>query len=67
MNIKNFNMRWATRSVRPAAVAGLALAALGVAACGSDDAREGQASSYLIIDRLVMGASGRRRAVRHPT
>ncbi len=54
MNIKNFSMRWATRSVRPAAVAGMALAALGVSACGSGDAREGQASSYLIVERLVM-------------
>ena len=58
MNIKNFSMRWATRSVRPAAVAGMALAALGVSACGSGDAREGQASSYLIVDRLVMADSG---------
>ena len=58
MNIKNFSMRWATRSVRPAAVAGMALAALGVSACGSGDAREGQASSYLIVDRLVMADEG---------
>ena len=58
MNIKNLNMRWATRSVRPAAVAGLALAALGVSACGSDYVRNGQASSYLIIDRLIMSESG---------
>ena len=54
MNIKNFSMRWATRSVRPAIGAGLVLAALGGSACGSDTVREGQASSYLIIDRLVM-------------
>jgi len=58
VNIKNFSMRWATRSVRPAAVAGMALAALGVSACGSGDAREGQASSYLIVDRLVMADEG---------
>ena len=58
MNIKNFSMRWATRSVRPAAVAGMALAALGVSACGSGDAREGQASSYLIVERLVMADEG---------
>ena len=50
--MKNFNMRWATRSVRPAAVAGLALAALGVSACGSATAREGTASSYLVINVL---------------
>jgi hypothetical protein len=56
VNIKNFSMRWATRSVRPAAVAGMALAALGVSACGSGTAREGQASSYLIVERLVMAA-----------
>jgi hypothetical protein len=54
VNIKNFSMRWATRSVRPAAVAGMALAALGVSACGSGEAREGQASSYLIVERLAM-------------
>ena len=58
MNIKNFSMRWATRSVRPAAVAGMALAALGVSACGSGEAREGQASSYLIVERLVMADEG---------
>lgn len=52
MNIKNLNMHRATRSVRTAAVAGLVLAALGVSACGSDEAREGQASSYLIISAL---------------
>jgi hypothetical protein len=48
----NFSMRWATRSVRPAAVAGLALAALGVSACGSATAREGTAPSYLVITAL---------------
>jgi hypothetical protein len=58
VNIKNFSMRWATRSVRPAAVAGMALAALGISACGSGDAREGQASSYLIVERLVMAEDG---------
>lgn len=58
MNIKNLNMRWATRSVRPAAVAGLALAALGVSACGSATAREGQASSYLTIVNLEATATG---------
>ena len=52
MNIKDFTMRWATRSVRPATAAGLVLATLGAAACGSDYAREGQASSYLIIQGL---------------
>ena len=52
MNIKDFTMRWATRSVRPAAAAGLALAAIGAVACGSDYAREGQASSYLVIVAL---------------
>lgn len=54
MTIKNLNMRWATRSVRPAVAAGLALAALGVSACGSAHVREGQASSYLIVERLIM-------------
>ena len=58
MTIKNLNMRWATRSVRPAAVAGLALAALGVSACGSATAREGQASSYLVILNLEASATG---------
>jgi hypothetical protein len=57
VNIKNLNMRWATRSVRPAAVAGLVLATLGAAACGSSTAREGQGSSYPIIG-LMEGASG---------
>jgi hypothetical protein len=52
VNIKNLNMHRAARSVRTVAVAGLALAALGVSACGSDEARQGQASSYLIIDQL---------------
>jgi hypothetical protein len=56
--MKHFTMRWATRSVRPAAVAGLALAALGVSACGSATAREGQASSYLIILNLEATATG---------
>ena len=41
MTITNFTMRWATRSGRPAIAAGLVLATLGVAACGSDYAREG--------------------------
>jgi len=59
VNIKNLNMRWATRSVRPVAVAGLALAALGTAACGSATAREGQASSYPVIVALE-GANGAR-------
>jgi hypothetical protein len=54
VNIKDFTMRWATRSVRPAAAAGLVLTAIGATACGSDFAREGQASSYLIVERLVM-------------
>ena len=52
MNIKDFTMRWATRSVRPAAAAGLALAAIGAAACGTDFQREGQSSSYLVIQVL---------------
>jgi energy-converting hydrogenase Eha subunit E len=55
--IKNLNMRWATRSVRPATAAGLVLATLGAAACGSSTAREGQASSYPIIG-MMEGASG---------
>ena len=58
MNIMNLNMRWATRSVRPAAVAGLALAALGASACGSATAREGTASSYLVILNLEASATG---------
>jgi hypothetical protein len=60
VNIKNFSMRWATRSVRPAAVAGLALAAIGASACGSATAREGQSASYPIIVALegANGASG---------
>ena len=57
MNIKNLNMRRAARSVRPAAVAGLVLAALGAAACGSDDARKGQARRYPVIT-VLEGASG---------
>ncbi len=57
MNIKNLNMRWATRSVRPVAVAGLALAALGASACGSATAREGQASSYLTFLNLEATAT----------
>jgi hypothetical protein len=52
VNITDITMRWATRSVRPAAVAGLALAALGVTACGSATAREGQGASYLIVQAL---------------
>jgi len=55
VNKKNLSMCWATRSVGPVAVAGIALAALGVSACGSATAREGQASSYLIVERMVMG------------
>jgi hypothetical protein len=57
VNIKNFSMRWATRSVRPAAVAGLALVALGASACGSATARQGQSPSYPIITALE-GANG---------
>jgi hypothetical protein len=57
VNIKNFSMRWATRSVRPAAVAGLALAAIGASACGSATAREGQSPAYPIIVALE-GANG---------
>jgi hypothetical protein len=57
VNIKHINMRWATRSVRPAAVAGLMLAALGAAACGSAKVREGQGASYPIIVALE-GANG---------
>jgi hypothetical protein len=45
-------MRWAARSARPAALAGLTLAALAGSACGSSDARTGQTPSYLIVDRL---------------
>ena len=58
MKIKDMNMRWATRSVRPVALAGLTLAALGVSACGSATAREGQASSYLTILNLEATATG---------
>jgi hypothetical protein len=54
VNIKHFSMRRATRSVRPAAMASLALATLGAAACGSSYAREGQTASYLIVNRLIM-------------
>ena len=57
MTITNFTMRWATRSVRPAAIAGLALAALGASACGSSTAREGRSPSYPIIVKLE-GANG---------
>jgi hypothetical protein len=57
VNIKNLNMRWATRSVRPAAVAGLVLASVGMSACGSATARQGQASSYPMIVALE-GANG---------
>ena len=57
MIIKNLNMRRAARSVRPAAAAGLVLAALGAAACGSSTAREGQSPSYPVIT-LMEGASG---------
>ncbi|MEO5824151.1 MAG: hypothetical protein ABIT71_26890 [Vicinamibacteraceae bacterium] len=57
MNIKNLNMRWATRSVRPAAVAGLALAVIGATACGSATAREGQTPSYPVIV-VLEGANG---------
>jgi hypothetical protein len=59
VNIKNFSMRWATRSVRPAAVAGLALVAIGASACGSATQREGQSASYPIISALE-GANGAR-------
>jgi hypothetical protein len=58
VTIKNFDMSRATRSVRSAAVAGLALAALGASACGSTGARQGQSPSYLIIDRLQATAGG---------
>jgi hypothetical protein len=58
VNIKNIDMRWATRSARPVALAGLVLAALGVSACGSATAREGQASSYLTILNLEATATG---------
>jgi hypothetical protein len=52
VNIKDFTMRWATRSVRPAIAAGLMAATVGAAACGSEYARQGQASSYLVIQEL---------------
>jgi hypothetical protein len=58
VNIKDFTMRWATRSVRPAAAAGLVLTAIGATACGSDYARQGQAASYLIVESLGFNASG---------
>jgi hypothetical protein len=52
-------MRRAARSVRPAAVAGLVLAALGASACGSDYARQGESSSYMIINVLeAQGVTG---------
>jgi hypothetical protein len=54
VNIKHFTMRWATRSVRPAIAAGLVAASVGATACGSDYQRQGQASSYLIVEELVM-------------
>jgi hypothetical protein len=57
VNITNITMRWATRSVRPAAIAGLALAALGASACGSATARESQSASYPVIVALE-GAPG---------
>jgi hypothetical protein len=56
VNIKNQNMHRATRSVRAAAVAGLAAAAFGVSAC-SGTTREGQSPSYPIIVALE-GANG---------
>jgi hypothetical protein len=56
VNIKDFTMRQATRSVRLAAIAGLGLAVLGASACGSSEARQGMSPSYLIIDRLQFHA-----------
>jgi hypothetical protein len=56
VTIKNFDMRWATRSVRLAAVAGFGLALLGASACSSFT-REGQASSYLIVKDLRLGST----------
>jgi hypothetical protein len=57
VNITDITMRWATRSVRPVTVAGLALAALGVSACGSATARQSQSPSYPVIVALE-SASG---------
>jgi hypothetical protein len=51
-------MRRGTRSVRAGAIAGLALATLGLSACGSATAREGQGSSYLAILNLEGTATG---------
>jgi hypothetical protein len=56
--MKNFIVRRATRSVRLAAVAGLGLAVVGASACGSSFARNGQASSYLIVKDLRLGGGG---------
>jgi hypothetical protein len=55
VNIKNFTKRWGTRSVRLAAAAGLTLAAIGAAGCGSDYQRQGDSSSYLVIEQLFVG------------
>jgi hypothetical protein len=54
VTITNFTWRQGTRSVRLAMATGLVAAALGLSACGSDYVRNGQASSYLIINRLIM-------------
>ena len=65
MNIKNLNMRRAARSVRPAAVAGLVLAALGVRGLRQrDGAAKARRRRYLIISALegASGAAGRARA-----
>lgn len=56
--MKNLNIRWATRSVRPAIGTGLMLAALGVSACGSATVRDGEGSTYLIVQRLIMAEGG---------
>ena len=58
MTITNFTWREGTRSVRLAMTTGLVAAALGLSACGSEYQRNGQASSYLIVQRLIMSNSG---------
>ena len=58
MTITNFTMRWGTRSVRAGAIAGVALAAMGISACGSATMRESQSASYLIILNLEAKGTG---------
>jgi hypothetical protein len=58
VTITNFTMRGGTRSVRAGAIAGVALAAMGLSACGSATTRESQAASYLIILNLEAKGTG---------